>query len=183
MIKLSMFKKLSHKVVYENKWMTVFEDEVEFPNTSQGIYGYVKRSDGAGALVVNQNQEVLLVKQYRYPVQDWQWGLPGGAIDPGETPEQSTRREVEEETGLKIINLEKLGQFYPLSSCSTEIDYLFIAHVAGDTSEFSSNQSDESFQEIKFVSMSEALEMIDSGEITDAFTGNALQMLARKLNQ
>lgn len=176
-----MFKKLKQKNIYQNKWMTVFEDDIEFPNGSTGIYGYVSRAHGADALVINPQNEVLLVKQYRYPIQDWEWNLPGGGVDENENPEDAVVREVEEETGLKIASVEKIGQFYPLSSCSTEHTSLFLAKVGDEKLEIKQRVADESIREMKFVSISQALRMIDAGEITDAFTCNALQILARRI--
>ncbi len=177
-----MFKKLSQKIVYQNKWTTVFEDGIEFPNGTTGIYGYVKRSDGVGALVINPQNQVLLIKQYRYPIQNWEWNIPGGGVDAGEDLELAVEREVAEETGLHIASVEKIGQFYPLSSCSTELFSIFLAKVVDEKLEIKPRIADESIAEMKFVSIPEALGMIDAGEITDAITCTALQILARKIS-
>lgn len=168
-------------MVYQNKWMTVFEDDIEFPNGTVGIYGYVKRADGAGALVINPQNEVLLIKQYRYPIQDWEWNIPGGGIDNDEDPSTAVKREVEEETGLKIKSIEKIRKYYPLSSCSTELYSLFLAKVGNENLEMKQRLEDESIAEMKFISIDEALCMIDMGEIMDANTCNAIQILARLL--
>lgn len=176
-----MFKKLSSKSVYKNKWMEVIEDEIEFPDGKKGIYGYVKRSDGAGVAIVNEQSEILLVKQYRYPVNKMEWNIPGGAID-GFDPKEAAIREVLEETGLVIDTVEKLYEGFPLSSCSTEKSFVFFTRVAdvllpsSDVSEY-----DEYIEEKRFVPISEAIKMIDFGEITDANTCNVIQIVARKL--
>jgi ADP-ribose pyrophosphatase len=177
-----MFKKLNQKTIYQNKWMTVFEDDIEFPNGSTGIYGYVKRTNGVGALVINPQNEVLLIRQYRYPIQDWEWNIPGGGVSDKENPQVAIEREIEEETGLSIRSVEKIGHFYPLSSCSTELVSLFLAKVDNEKLELKQRMEDESIAEMKFVSISEALHMIDDGKITDASTCNAIQILARKTN-
>jgi ADP-ribose pyrophosphatase len=177
-----MFKKLNQKNVYQNKWMTVFEDDVEFPNGSVGIYGYVKRTNGAGALVINPQNEVLLIQQYRYPIKAWEWNIPGGGVDDKEEPKVATEREIQEETGLRVKSIEKIGQFYPLSSCSTELVSLFLVKVDNEKLEVKQRLEDESISEMKFVSITEALRMVDDGEITDATTCNAIQILARKIN-
>jgi len=177
-----MFKKLGSKSVYKNKWMDVHEDDIEFSNGDKGIYGFVQRPDGADVLIVNSKSEVLLIKQYRYPIQAYQWNIPGGAINRGELPEDAARREVEEETGLKITKLEAMGGFYPLSSCSTEKGNLFLAYVDEKVpSENTAKQVDESVQEKRFIPMAEILHMIDNNEITDSYSANALQMLARRM--
>lgn len=175
-----MFKKLSQKIVYQNNWMTVFEDEIEFPNGSKGIYGYIKRADGGVALVTNPKNEVLLIKQYRYPIGTLEWGLPGGGVGEGEDPAAAAKREIEEETGLVVTSLTLVSQFNLLSSCSTEKCSLFMAKVQDVDLEIRECLEDESITEMKFVSIAEALAMIDAGEITDVFTCNALQIWARK---
>lgn len=167
--------------MYQTKWMTVFEDVIEFPNGTQGIYGYVKRNDGVVCLVINPKNELLLIKQYRYPIHDWEWNLPGGGVDPSEDPSFAVEREIEEETGLKIESINKIGQFYPLSSCSTELVFLFLAKVGDDKLVVKERIEDESITEMKFVTISEALNMIDDGEITEGLTCNALQILARRI--
>ncbi len=179
-----MIKTLNSKTTYKNKWMEVFEDDVEFDGGQKGIYGFVKRSDGVDVLIINSHQEILLVKQYRYPIRAFQWGIPGGAMNEGETPKQAAQREIREETGLEITDLEEMGSYYPLSSCSTEKGNLFLARIDMDLpTENPLEQHDEVFQEKKFIPIQKILEMIDSNEITDAYTANAIQMLARRINK
>ncbi len=168
--------------MYKNKWMEVFEDGIEFDSGKKGIYGYVKRPDGADVLIVNAKNEILLVKQYRYPIRAFQWGIPGGAMDIGELAEDAAKREIKEETGLEVTSLEKVGGFYPLSSCSTEKGNLFIARVdTGLPNRNPAAQHDEVFQEKKFIPIQKALEMIDSNEITDSYSANAIQILVRRM--
>ncbi|MBP7842532.1 NUDIX hydrolase [Candidatus Woesebacteria bacterium] len=176
-----MFKKLNSKSVYKNKWTEVFEDEIEFPNSQKGIYGYMQRSDGAGVAVINDCHEILLIKQYRYPIGKMQWGIPGGAID-GTDPEQSAIRELKEETGVTVISIEKLVEVYPLSSGSTEKEYIYFARVTSqDLPSEDVSDADEFVGEKRFVPILEALQMIDAGENIDPVTSSVIQMLARKL--
>ena len=176
-----MFKTLSSKSVYKNKWMEVFEDEVEYPNGTKGIYGYVKRSDGAGIAVVNQNNEILLIKQYRYPIKAYEWNIPGGGID-GDDPEVAARREVKEETGVEVTHLEKLIESYPLSSLSTEKGYVYLARVENvELVQEDVSDSDEMVIEKRFIPIKEALRMVDAGEITDADTCSVVQMVGRRV--
>lgn len=177
-----MFKKLKGRVVYKNSWTTVYEDKIEFPDGSKGIYGFAERNDGALVIIATPKDEVLLINQYRYPIKNYEWGLPGGAMDSGEDPEECAKREVEEETGIKLSKVKKIAGFYPLSSLSTEITYLFFAKV-DDVPEMKSSQHDESVKEKRFIPIKEVLEMVDRSEITDAFTGNALQIFARQLDR
>lgn len=178
-----MIKRLSREQKYANKWMSVFEDQVEFPDGSKGVYGIVERKNGAVALVVNDADQVLLVKQYRYPIQAFEWNIPGGGIDGVEEPSVVVVREIEEETGLRVGIPIQLGIFYPLSSFSTEKVTLFFTRTLDSHDKMNGNQSDELFVECKFFSIKEALQMVDGGKITDSFTANAIQILSRKLSE
>lgn len=176
-----MYKTLSSKTVYKNEWIEVLEDEIEFPTGKKGIYGYVKRKNGAFILVVNPQNEVLLVKQYRYPIQQYKWNLPGGGIEKGEDPAAGAIREVYEETGIKVDKVEKVGSFFPLSSHTTENVSLFWSRVGDVKIQATTHEKNESFDEKVFVPLEKCLKMIDDGEINDAFTCSALQILARRI--
>ena len=78
---------------------------------------------------------ILLQRQYRYPVRSWQWELPGGFVDPGETPEEAAARELKEETGYTVKALHSLGAFYPSFGSTNEKIWLFAAECgdSGDT--------------------------------------------------
>ena len=144
--------------------------------------GEIKKPETINYRSLKAEKDGLFDEKIFGPIKDYEWGLPGGAIDEGETPEKAAIRELEEETGIKVSHLKKLGQFYPLSSCSTEKDILFLAKIDRPI-EMSSDQYDESIQEKKFVALNEAIQMIDQGIITDAYTCNAIQILARKLSK
>jgi len=176
-------KTKSHKEIYKNKWMTVYEDAIELPNGHKGIYGYVEREPGADAIIVNDKGQVLLIEQYRYPIKSFQIGIPGGAMDENEKPEESLKREVKEETGLDIEVIKKIGVFYPLSSCSAELGNLFLCKALSELEDDKKGENDETVKSIRFVDFEEALRMIDEGEITDAFSANAIQIAYRYINK
>ncbi len=122
-----VIKQLSSRVVYSNPWMTVKEDDVEFPGGHRGIYGVVEKQDFA--LVVPWDGERLhLVRQYRYPIKGAYWEFPqGAAFDGVHTPEELARRELAEETGLRAGALEPLGFLYQANGYAQQGFHVFFA--------------------------------------------------------
>lgn len=75
---------------------------------------------------------VLLVRQYRYAVDDWQLEPPAGGVDDGELPADAATRELREESGLVVDELVALGRVYPSGGSTSEVAYLFAARCAGE---------------------------------------------------
>lgn len=108
-----MIKQLSTKTVYENKWMKVREDEVEFSNGGKGIYGVVEKPDFAMVIPLDKDG-FHLVKQYRYPVGKSYWEFPQGSYEenPVIDPTELAKHELQEETGLLATKITKVGYLY-----------------------------------------------------------------------
>ncbi len=104
---------------------TIVQDRVRV-NGHEQPYDYLEIREGVSILPIRAGK-VLLQRQYRYPVRSWQWELPGGFIDAGETPEQAAARELKEETGYDAEELVSLGAFYPSFGSTNEKIHLFYA--------------------------------------------------------
>ena len=85
---------------------TIVQDRVRV-NGHEQPYDYLEIREGVSILPIRDGN-ILLQRQYRYPVCSWQWELPGGFVDPGETPDEAARRELKEETGWHSTHLSDL---------------------------------------------------------------------------
>jgi len=177
-----VIKKIGSKLVYRDQWMVLKQDKVLFPDGHEGTYAVVNRLDGAMVLIINQYHELLLVKQFRYPTGHFSWELPGGGIDESEEVEDSLRREVKEETGQELGELVAIGKFYPLSSQSTEKEYVFLARV-DDIEVKEPEDENEAIVECRVVTIEAAIEMVEKGEIDDPVTAVAIFMGKRYLEK
>jgi nudix-type nucleoside diphosphatase (YffH/AdpP family) len=118
---------------YPLKYITFEKPDAEgnFHNLEKEVY---YRPDAAVVLLVDdERKKIMLIKQFRLPTflngndNGYMVEACAGLIDEGETPEQTARREVEEETGYEIYDLEKIGGAYASPGGSTEYFHLFIA--------------------------------------------------------
>ncbi len=103
----------SSRVVYENRWMRLREDELVWPGGSHGLYAVVEKRPAAVVAAV-EDDHVWLVEQFRHPVGRRFWELPQGALDgsPEADGEAIARTELAEETGVRAGKLRRLGRMY-----------------------------------------------------------------------
>jgi ADP-ribose pyrophosphatase len=175
-----MFKLKKRHIIYSDEWVKFFKDEIQFPDGTEGTYSWVNRRNGVGVVVITTDNKILLNKEFRYVIRTSSWELPGGGIDEGEDPAEAAKRELYEETGIKVEKVKKLGFFYPLHSFNTESVTLFTTEIDPQSVTTDESEGHEQVDEQKFFSFAEALEMIDNGEIIDALTANAIQMVIRQ---
>jgi 8-oxo-dGTP pyrophosphatase MutT (NUDIX family) len=163
---------LSGTVHYENPWIAVREDQVLRPDGSPGIYGVVHFKNRAiGVLPVEEDGSLWLVGQYRYPLDAYSWEIPEGGCPPGESPEETARRELVEETGLTARHWEFLGTMHLSNSVSDEVGYLYRATQLT----LGRNQPEPTEQlQVRRISWDDARAMLDRGEITDSMSMVAL---------
>jgi nudix-type nucleoside diphosphatase (YffH/AdpP family) len=138
----------------------------------------LERGDSVAIFVFNLTTEkIILINQFRYPTyqngQGWIIETIAGMVDRGEAPEQTARREVQEETGLNINAFEHIATFYPSPGGSSERIFLYYSEVSGDRAKYKvTGGLLREGEDIKVVelSLAEALAKIRSGEIMDAKT-------------
>lgn len=148
----------------------------------------LERGDSVAVLIFNLTTEkLILVNQFRYPSykngHGWITEIIAGILDPGETPEQTARREVDEEIGLSISRLEHIATFYPSPGGSSERIHLFYTEVSGENAKYRGTGGLVSEGEDTLaveLSLEEALGRVRSGEIMDAKTIIAIYWLENR---
>ena len=94
-------KKISGEVIYDGKILTLVKDKVICPNNEEAYREIVRHNGGAAILVVNEKNEVLLIRQFRYAYDEIIYEIPAGKLELNEDPYEAAKRELEEETGYK----------------------------------------------------------------------------------
>ena len=141
-------------------------------------YLALERGDSVAVLVFNRSTEkLILISQFRYPTyqngQGWTIETIAGMVDAGETPEESARRELQEEIGLNIETLEHIATFYPSPGGSSEQIYLYYSEVSGEQARYNETGGLLAVgEDIKVIelSLAEALAKITTGDVRDAKT-------------
>lgn len=127
---MKKWKTIGSETVFDNKFMVVKKDRVETSDGTKMEWFYVNNSDGTVIIPVTPDKKIITLKQYRYTINDFGLEIPAGAVDSGETPEQTARRELKEETGYVADELIKIGEFYEAYSYAKRKMHVFLARVS-----------------------------------------------------
>jgi ADP-ribose pyrophosphatase len=167
---------VSTERLYSGRILNLDRDTVRFPDGSTGQLEML-RHPGASAVVPflddpgTDDPRVLLLRQFRHAADGYIWEIPAGRLDAGESPEACARRELQEETGMRAKQLDRLTTIYTTPGFTDEQIHLFLAR---DMEEGDHRREADEFMELHVRRWSEATEMIRRGEIRDGKTLVAL---------
>jgi ADP-ribose pyrophosphatase len=173
-------EQLASTLLHSGKIITLNSDLVRFPDDSTAEMDVVRHS-GASAVVpflndpLGDEPQILLLRQYRYAAGGYLYEIPAGRLDAGERPEECAARELKEETGCTAERIEPLTSILTTPGFTDEVIHLFMA--VGLTHGEHSREADE-FVDLVVMRLSEALEFIRDGTITDSKTALALMFVA-----
>ena len=120
-------KTLSSRLIYEGRAVRLRVDTVRLPSGRETTREIVEHDDCVAVIAVDDKDNVLLVNQFRKPVEKELLEIPAGGIEPGEDPVACVRRELREETGFLSQKVEPLGGFYSSPGYCTEYLHLYLA--------------------------------------------------------
>lgn len=159
---------VSSKPIYENPWIKVRHDDVIHPNGVPGLFGLIEfKQPAVGIIPVDEEGYTWLVGQYRYPHKRWFWEIPMGGVPKGESLEAGALRELKEETGLTATRLEHIQTLHATHSISDSVNEIYLAY---GLSEGASEPDDAEQLKIKRVLLTQAIRMVEQGEISDAIS-------------
>ncbi len=168
---------MSDRVVYRGRVLDVRLEEARLPD-GRRVELEVVRHPGAAAVVPFEDENrVLLIRQYRHAAGGTIWEVPAGKLD-GEAPEVCAARELEEEAGRRAGRLERLGSIFTTPGFTDEVIHLFAAFELSPVAQ--QLEADEMIEVVP-TPLAEALEMIWRGELRDAKSALALIHAARRV--
>ncbi len=170
------WRRRTRREAYRNPWISVWHDEVDRPDGSDGIYGVVHFANLAvGVVVLDDADRVLLVGQHRYALDAYSWELPEGGVPDSESVLDGAIRELREETGVTADRWRQLCRVHLSNSVTDEAGVVFAAHARQHG--IATPEATEDLA-IRWVPLDAALVMIAMGEITDGLTIIGLQAVA-----
>lgn len=163
---------LSRKTVYENNWIQVAHHEVLGPSGSPGVYGTIHfKNQATGVVPIDENGNVILVGQYRFPLSAYSWEIPEGGGAHSVTALESAQRELREECGLAAKCWKEIVAMDLSNSVSDERGTAFLAW---GLSEVAAEPDETEILQIARVPFWDAVARVKRGEIRDAITVAAL---------
>jgi 8-oxo-dGTP pyrophosphatase MutT (NUDIX family) len=123
----------SERALFSDQWLDIRLADVELPDGRHIDHRIIHTGPGAGAVVTNEQREVLLLWRHRFITDTWAYEIPMGGIDAGEDPAAAAAREVEEETGWRPDRLRPLLYVEPSNGLMDARHHIFITDTAVDT--------------------------------------------------
>lgn len=164
-------KKVSGKNVFKGVLLDVYCDDIELPDGGKAKREYIRHQGAVCVVPVTDNNEIIAVRQYRYPIGRVTLEIPAGKLDRGEEPLAAARRELNEETGVTAADLEYIGGLYPSVAYTDEIIHMYLAR---NLEYGEAHTDDDEFLDVVKIPIDEFIEKIMSGEIMDSKTQAAV---------
>lgn len=168
---------------FENETLRLREDQVELAGGKKVNFAYLERAEGVIVVPITRDGQMVLLKQYRYPVDEWCLEVPAGGTHDAENSslEEVARKELREEIGATAQSLTYIDFFYPANAFSDEKCHVFLAEGV----ELAKEQKTEAGEtiELQLVPVEKAIELARSGEMKSAPCALAVLLCEPRLAQ
>jgi ADP-ribose pyrophosphatase len=175
------FKVLQSEKKYHGKIIDLRIDQLEYQSGNRSIREIVEHPGGAVIICLFDNNDILLVKQYRHPFGNEVIELPAGKLDPNEDPLYCAQRELQEETGFAAKQWTKLTSTLTTPGFCNEVLHIFLAQEIIESEKGQALEEGESTIQLMRIPIQAAIHMIEKEEIVDAKTIVGILMTARRM--
>lgn len=177
-MKLKKEETLNSKEIFQGKVINLRVDTIQLPDGRVSSREIVEHGEAVAIIALDQNNDVLLVRQYRKAAEEFLTEIPAGGMEKNETPLQGAQRELLEETGYRAAKWRYIVSFYTAPGFTSEKIHLFLATglEAGQ-----SHPDEDEFIELIKLPLEEAYQMVIEGAIQDAKSIIGIQYAASKV--
>jgi ADP-ribose pyrophosphatase len=165
-------------IVYKGRVFAVEVEKRAFPNGREHQVEIVRHRPSVVLIPIEDDGRVVLVRQYRAPIDRMVWELPAGGLNEGETAEAAARRECEEEIARVPEHIERVGAWYPVPGyCDEEMVFFRLSDLRSPPPDSPHTPDEDEDIESRSVTVAEARSMVARGEIVDLKTAFGLTLL------
>ncbi len=164
------FTKISSEELYRRPYVRFMRDLVKI-NGLEKDYSYADIANGIGIVAINDQNEVALVGQWRYPIARYSWEIPAGMREGAEDPLEAAKRELKEEAGVTAKKWTSLGEFFMEGSSTTKKAIIFLAQ---DLEMGKQSLDDDEKIEVLWLPFQQVIDLTEDGSIKDGMTVLAL---------
>jgi ADP-ribose pyrophosphatase len=176
------FTLLRREKKYRGKIIDLTIDHLQYPSGTESIREVVEHPGGAVIVPLFDNNDLLLVRQYRHPIGEPVIELPAGKLDRGEDPLLCAQRELREETGYRSDAWTRVTTLWTTPGFCNEVLHIFCAEQIVMSPQGQALEEGEATMTLLRTPFATALTMIDAGEIRDAKTIAGILMTAKRLD-
>jgi ADP-ribose pyrophosphatase len=164
----SNWKIIQRELIFQNPWIELHQDKVETRTGKVMDYTWYKSSDVAVIVPFLEKDNLVMIRQYRYPLGKVLLEFPAGHIEYGESPAKTAKRELLEETGYVANRIDYMYRYHPSVSKSSQLVYIFRASDL--TEEKANNDGGEDIIKTEIISVDDLENMIKQRRIESAGT-------------
>jgi ADP-ribose pyrophosphatase len=175
------WKKIASETVYDSEYFRVKKDLVELPDGSKKEWTYWDSRDSAMVICMTKDKRLVMIRQYRYMVDDEVIEFPAGFNESAETFEESARREFEEETGYVCGKIERIGAFYETFGQLNRRIHIYFAEGIELQQGTHAEKDDYEDIEVVLIDFEDAIRMVRENKIVSMGSSLALLLLQEKL--
>lgn len=173
-------KKLNSKQIFDGVVVKLYVDDVELPDGKKTIREIVRHPGAVCVIPIDSDENVIMIKQFRYPFSEVLLEVPAGKLEPNEDPLEAVKRELEEESGVVADNVEYIGTMYTTVAIIDEKIHMYLA--TGLTYK-NAHPDDGEFLEVEKIPLKTLVEMVMDGKIPDSKTQIAILKAEKILSQ